>query len=479
MRRITLLHVFVLSFLTACGPRMSAQTDSVVVQDVTVIDSTGAPPRPHVSVLIVGGNIKSISPASETPTPRNGRSTLDGRGKFLIPGLWDMHIHSLSNNRPDRFFPLFIANGVTGVRDMGGDIPLSQIAQLKNEIAKGSRVGPEIFAPGPILEGEHPFWPFSLAVKNEADARRVVNSLIAEKADFLKVYDTLSREAYLGIATQAGQAHVSFVGHVPNTVTPWEASQLGQKSIEHLWGIPNYASSSPETVQKMKAAADDADDPGTARDLYYKLNETILATYDPNKASALFREFARQGTWQAPTLVALRSYALIHDPAQRKDPRLVYIPEDILKFWFSMSGNPDARNDEIQWRMFMCDVEIVEAMHAAHVPLLAGTDTPNSYSYPGFSLPEELELLVSAGLLPMEALQTATLRAAEFLGVQRYFGSIEPGKIANLVLLDANPLEDIRNLKHVRAVIVHGQILDRRRLDDLLAAQKAPDSRKP
>jgi len=130
---------------------------------------------------------------------------------------------------------------------------------------------------------------------------------------------------------------------------------------------------------------------------------------------------------------------LIHDPAQRKDPRLAYIPNDILNFWFSMSEHPDARNDEIRWRMFMRDVKIVEAMHAAHVPLLAGTDTPNPYSYPGFSLPEELELLVSAGLSPMEALQTATLRAAKFLGVQRYLGSIEPGKVANLVLLDANP----------------------------------------
>jgi len=180
-----------------------------------------------------------------------------------------MHVHSLSKNRPDRFFPLFIANGITGIRDMGGDIPLSQVAQLKNEITVGSRVGPEIFASGPILEGAQPFWPFSLVVKNEADAHRVVNLLVAEKADFLKVYDTLSREAYLGIAIQAGQAHVSFVGHVPNAVTPSDASQLGQKSIEHLWGIPNYASSSPEALKKMKQAADDADDPGAARDLYY------------------------------------------------------------------------------------------------------------------------------------------------------------------------------------------------------------------
>src|ERR1700685_1886861 len=133
-------------------------------------------------------------------------------------------------------------------------------------------------------------------------------------------------------------------------------------------------------------------------------------------------------------------------PHSEKIPETPNMPDDILRFWESMGGNPDARNDRIQWRLFDRDIEIVKAMHVAHVPMLAGTDTPNPYTYPGFSLPEQLELLVSAGLSPMEALQTATLRAAEFLGVQREFGSVEPGKTANLVLLDANPVEDIRAL---------------------------------
>jgi hypothetical protein len=474
--RIVVLCIFQLLFLTVCEPSSSAQTRPILVQDVTVIDSTGSLPMPHMSVLIVGDTIKSIVPAAQAVTARKGQSVVDGRGKFLIAGLWDMHVHSLSRNQPDRFFPLFVANGVTGIRDMGGDIPLHEIAQIKKEIAGGSRIGPEIFAAGPILEGEHPFWPFSVVVKNAEDARRVIPILIADKADFLKVYNTLNREAYLSIATQARQAHIPFVGHVPDTITPLEASKLGQKSIEHLWGVPNYVSSSSESLRKMKAAADDAEDPKTARDLYYKLNETILASYDSNKANSLFEEFARNGTWQTPTMVVLRSYALIHDPALRKDPRNAYMPEDILRFWESMGGNPDVWNDEIQQRLFNRDIQIVKAMHVAHVPLLAGTDTPNPYTYPGFSLPEELELLVSAGLSPMEALQIATLRAAQFLGVQHEFGSVEPGKIANLVLLDANPLEDIRALKRVRAVIVRGHLLDRAKLDDLLATPKIAGS---
>jgi hypothetical protein len=170
----------------------------LLLAHVTIIDSTGSAARPDMSVLIEGGKIKSIS-----PTGRNNHSDdtlfVDARGKFLIARLWDMHAHALSKDEPDRFFPLFIANGVTGIRDMGGDIPLPQIVRLKKEVYTGSRLGPEIFAAGPILEGEHPFWRFAIPVKNADEARPAVTQLVKEGADFLKVYNTLSRSAYLAI----------------------------------------------------------------------------------------------------------------------------------------------------------------------------------------------------------------------------------------------------------------------------------------
>ena len=454
-------------------PRPNRKAPTLILERVTVIDSTGSPAKPDVSVLIVDGKIQSISRTAKTK-PVSDAIVIDATGKFLIAGLWDMHVHALSKNEPDRFFPLFIANGVTGIRDMGGDIPLAQIAQIKKEIASGSRLGPEIFAAGPILEGERPFWPFSIAVKSPTDARRAVTKLTEEGADFLKVYNTLSRDSYLAIADQAKELKIPFVGHIPDGVTPSEASNRGQKSIEHLWGIPNYLSSENEQLRIMAAAANDADDPKTARDAFYKINQTILTTYDSNKAQELFAEFAHNRTSQTPTLVVLRSYAKIHDAALRQDPRLAYISDDFLNFWNSMGGKPDPRNDEMQWRLFQHNLEIVKAMHSARVPLLAGTDTPNPYTYPGFSLHEELELLVSAGLSPLEALQTATLRAAEFLGVENRLGSVEVGKIANLVLLDANPLQDVRNTQKIRGVILRGTFLDRKRLDELLAQQRVP-----
>jgi Amidohydrolase family len=469
---------FVIVGLLACWPPLAQSQPnpktphSLLLEHVTVIDSTGSDPRPNMSVLIEGDKIKSIF-SSRQSNSVDGALIVDARGKFLIAGLWDMHVHTLSQNEPERFFPLFIANGVTGIRDMGGDIPLSQVARLKQDVYTGSLLGPEIFAAGPILEGEHPFWPFSIPVKNPAEARQVVTELVKEGADFLKVYNTLSRDAYLAIASQAKESGIPFEGHIPDGVTPAEASFLGQKSIEHLWGIPGYLSSESVQLQSMGARANDEEDPKIARDLFYKINETILATSDVKKARTLYEEFARNQTWQTPTLVVLRSYATIHDPTHRKDPRTVYIPDNLVSFWNSMGGQPDPRNDEIQLRLFNYDVAIVKAMHEAKVPLLAGTDTPNPYTYPGFSMHEELELLVSAGLTPMEALQTATLRAAQFLGVSQLFGSVEESKVANLVLLDANPLEDIGNTRKIRGVILRGHFLDKTKLDELLAGQRS------
>lgn len=468
-RLLLLTGISVVALCLAGGAAYTkARNSMLLIEHVTLIDSTGTGAKDDVSVLIEGERIKSIVVSGENVAAPDA-TRVDGKGKFLIAGLWDMHVHTLSKNQPDRFFPLFLANGVTGVRDMGGDLTLPQILQLKKEIADGSRLGPEIFAAGPILEGEHPFWPFSIAVKNEADARQTVAALVEKKADFVKVYNTLSRDAYVAIAASAKENHIPFVGHIPPSVTPAEASDLGQKSIEHLWGIAPYCSANQEQLNRMLAEADKAENDKVARDLYYRINQTILSSYDAKKAHTLFSKFAENRTWQTPTLTVLRSYAEIHDPALQRDARLAYMPDELLTFWGSMGGKPDPRNDEMQQRLFKHDLEIVRAMHSADVPMLAGTDTPNPYTYPGFSLPEELQLLVMAGFSPIEALEIATRRAAEFLGVDRDLGSVERGKIANLVLLDANPLTDIGNTKKVRAVIIRGTILDRAKLDELLA----------
>ncbi len=467
-----LLHVVVV-FLMVVPLVVGQETQTIyeetlVLQHVTLIDATGRPPRPDMAVVIRGGQLVSVVPSTKFKPIRNAH-VVDASNKFLIPGLWDMHVHTLSKTQPKHFFPLFIASGVTGIRDMGGDLPLEQISQIKREIAAGTRLGPEIFAAGPILEGSHPFWPFSIAVNTPQDGSHAVDELIKQGADFIKVYNTLSRDSYLAIAAETKQKQIPFAGHIPDSMTSEEASRAGQKSIEHLWAIPVDVCSDSEALRKRSSDANDEEDAAKARDLFYGINQTILAHYDAVKAAKLFQEFVKNGTWQSPTLVVLRAYSEVTDPSLRNDPRMAYMPEDIRKFWVNMSGKPDPRNDAIQKELLDRDVDIVRAMHRAGVRIIAGTDTPNPYTYPGFSLHEELELLVKAGFTPLEALQAATVRAADYLGVERRYGTIEEGKAANLVLLDANPLDDIRNSRAIRAVILHGRYLDRTELDRMLA----------
>src|SRR5262252_5555088 len=252
-RLLILASVTGFSLCLYCWPKTSKDRNNyLLIEHVTLIDSTGSPAKDDMAVLIEGQRIKSIGAANLVQQVPDA-VRIEAKGKFLIAGLWDMHVHTLSKNQPDRFLPLFIANGVTGVRDMGGDLSLAQIQQLKKEIAHGTRLGPELFAAGPILEGEHPFWPFSISLKNESDARQAVNALVEEKANFVKVYNSLSREVYMAIAASAKENHIPFEAHIPPSVTPAEASDLGQRSIEHLWGIPLYCSANPEQLNRLSA----------------------------------------------------------------------------------------------------------------------------------------------------------------------------------------------------------------------------------
>ena len=451
---------------------LMAQTKSLVFTHVTVIDMTGAPAKTNMTVVISGERITVVGKAQKVPLPRDAR-VVDASGKFLIPGLWDMHVHTLSKGAPDRFFPLFIANGITGVRDMGGDLTLQQVSQIKREITSGVRLGPRVMAAGPILEGARSFWPLSIRVKDAGEAQRAVADLAKNGADFFKVYNTLSRDAYFAIAAEARQRRIPFVGHIPEDVTPLEASRAGQKSIEHLAGVKIEITRDPEALRKQRAEARDEADPVKARDLFFNLNQDILGHYDAGRARSLFREFALNSTWHAPTLVVLRSYASIHDPSLRDDTRMRYMPRAIRDAWAKMGGKPDPRNDAMQKRLFEQNLELVAAMDRAGVKLLAGTDTPNPYTYPGFSLHNELELLVKAGFTPMKALQTATLNPAQFLNLQDMLGTVERGKIADLVLLDANPLENIGHTQRIAAVVVSGRYLPKDELQKMLTDVKA------
>ncbi len=432
----------------------------IVFTHVTIIDVTGATPKRDTTVVITGDRISAIG--DNIPLPA-GAQVVDATGKFLIPGLWDMHVHWYVRDT----FTLFLANGVTGVRQMFGN---SDLLRWRDQIAKGSLLGPRMVVASPIIDGPQPIWPNSIAVRNEDEGRKAVRRVKQWGADFVKVYALLPRDAYFGIADEAKQQGITFVGHVPSSVSPAEASDAGQKSIEHLTGIL-IASSDKETELRDKLVKADSPE---ARG---RIQAMALETYNQKKAADLIARFARNQTWQCPTLTVLRSSAYLGDENFRRDGRLRYIPRPLQQRWNFRVINRSESDEAVEKKVLQKQFEIVGAMQKAGVPILAGTDTGNPYCFPGFSLHEELALLVLTGLTPVEALRSATLNPAKFFGLDQTLGTIEQGKIADLVLLEANPLLDIRNTQRISAVVSNGRLFDRKALDKMLGEAEVSANR--
>ena len=466
----------ILLLLCSCS---SPPPPSLAITHVTLIDATGAAPKQDMTVFIDDEKIATIGPSRSLSIPRETR-TIDAHGKFLIPGLVDMHVHLTGAGEPtgsrEFILPLLLANGITTVRDMGGN--LESLIALRNEIGRGQLTAPRIFFAGPYLDGSPPFFEPSLVVTNAAEATADVHSLISRGADFIKVQSNLSRDAYFAIAEVCRREHITFVGHVPDRVTAAEASDAGQKSIEHLTGVLRSCSNDePLLIRKQFAAAPQKPTTGQSRERQLAWQRELLESYSDRQAAALIEKFLHNQTWQVPTLILLRNDAFPTpetDPS--RDPRRKYIPLKVLENWQKGARTRDKGASPLEFSLraslMQASLRIVGKMNAAGVPIMAGTDTTAPFVFPGSSLHEELALLVQAGLTPMQALQAATKYPADFLGKLQTQGTVEQGKIADLLLLDANPLDDIHNTQKIRAVILHGKLLDRIFLDELLSKEE-------
>jgi hypothetical protein len=460
--------LFVATALLA-QPTASAAPSPFMFAHVDVVDVGTATVRRDCDVAIRGGRIESVAPSTRS-TPPGGRRVIDATGKFLIPGLTDMHVHWYDQ----RYLGLFIANGVTGVRQMWG-FPMH--AAWRKRIEAGSLLGPQFTIGSPIVDGPNPVWPNSVVVSDAAAGAEVVGRMKRDGYDFVKVYNRLPRDAYFAIARASKELAFPFAGHVPTAVSAFEASDAGQKSIEHDTGVL-LAASSAETRLRDESLrvftggeANQGIDSGR-RAAIRQLNEDLLSTYDAEKAGRLFARFVRNSTSVCPTLVVLRAMASLDDARFTNDPRVKYMPRQIRESW-NPANDPrnatkSAQDYALDRRVYRKQLDIVGAMHKAGVSLLAGTDVLNPYAFPGFSLHDELGLLVEAGLTPVQALRAATLNPAAFLGQEKTAGTIHPGKNADLVLLDANPLDDIAATRRIAAVVVRGRYFDRTALDALL-----------
>jgi len=452
---------------------------SLAIDHVTVIDVTGGPELADQIVVINAGSIVGVAKSGSLEIPKDAQR-IDARGKFLIPGLWDMHTHvaGISANpvwAKKTLLPLLVANGITGIRDMGGD--LDALESWRRDIENGTLIGPRVVAAGPMLlparragANPPPVDPAILRVGTAEEARAAVDGLQKRGADFIKIIE-VSRENYFAIAQESNKDSIPFAGHIPSDVTATEASNAGQKSIEHIIYSSlafDCSAQGDELRQKMQEASARRDSQASA-DITDQANHTFSA----EKSAALWRTFKKNGTWVTPTLFSIwvNAHQLEMSP---NDPQLAYLPVSLRKQW-APAKNPtkDERDTEAWWqRQFENDSKLTGEMNRAGVRLLAGSDSLDRYDFAGTSLHRELQMLVSAGLTPLEALQTATLNPAEFLAVAKS-GRISPGYLADLVLLDGDPTVDIANTVKVAAVVLDGRFLSREELDEMLAKARA------
>jgi hypothetical protein len=476
-RHLRNLSVAVL--LAGCAPAMQSGPGveaDLAVTGVSVVDVERGSLLPNRTVLVQGGRIVAVEPASRA---RLGTSTrmIDGSGKYVIPGLWDMHVHlHLSGNPVGIELPLFVAHGVTGVRVMGADRPspnpaltrgLEQHRGWQAQIEAGTLTGPRLLAlaswPVNGNSGITDSMPGFYRARTRDEGRQLARYFKERGFDFIKVYNNVSREGYLGLAEEARTLGLPFAGHEPATLSAIELSNAGQKSIEHSRIFLFNCFAGADSMQK-----------GLLRASPTQRMRRMLDEYDPRSCAEVFRVFARNGTYLTPTHGTRKMDAFAHDSAYRHDGRMKYIPLRQQMAWQADANGMVAADSSAAGRKVFMDfytrgLTLTRDAYRAGVPVMVGTDAGDSFVFAGSSVHDEMEELVKAGLTPAEALRAATLSGARYLGRTGEFGTVQAGRAADLVLLDANPLDDIRNTRRIHAVILAGRHLGRARLDSLLA----------
>jgi imidazolonepropionase-like amidohydrolase len=383
----------------------------------------------------------AVGPARTTRVPAGARR-VDGRGKFLIPGLWDMHVHTVTFGGRE-LLALYVVNGVTGVRDMAGDWPT--LRSWRREIAQGRLLGPRIVASGPYLEGGDV--PIAhILTRTPDEGRAGVDSLVKLGVDFVKVHGQLTRETYFAIARRARERGIPFAGHVSRAVGASFASDSGQRSIEHLLAIPAPCTPAESIALQPRFPVQGA-----------------LGRCSSQPLDSLYARLVRNQTWVTPTFVAQYEVSIWPRHEVPGDSLAHYLPDSLRRYVAQIFPMPDsipASADSVGSAMFAKRLAQVATMRASGVGVLTGTDAPLRNSPPGFGLHEELTLLVRGGMSTFEVLRAATWEPARYLGILDSAGSVATRRFADLVLLDANPLTDIRNTRRIALVIANGRLVE-------------------
>jgi imidazolonepropionase-like amidohydrolase len=444
----------VLLILLLASSSLSAQT--LTLTYATVVDVSNGALRRDQTIVVDGNRIVSVG-SPPAAAPARGQ-VVDIKGMYVIPGLWDMHTHAYfgwTRDFGDSYvLPMFIANGVTGIRDMGSD--LDSVLRARKAVADHRLVGPRMVVSGPMLDGPRVAFAASIAIATPDDGRKAVRLLKGKGADFIKIQSGVPRDAYQAIADEAKKQGLPFDGHVPDAIRASEAIAAGQRTFEHLIGI--FEASTADEGDFLSRRYGAGKDPSVNKSL-----AALLDRYDPARERIIVERLAASRVWQCPTLFWERGQWLVDVIDYRQDPDIAFTPRTWIDKKYpasqkAISESMDTDALDVRRRFVDHELDVVRALHAAGVPFLAGTDTPAGVDVtPGISLHLELKRLVAAGLTPLEALQTATINPARFFGKMSDFGSVEAGRVADLVILRANPLEDIGNTRTMSGLVADGK----------------------
>ncbi len=462
-----LLYSSLFLFLLFGGCKLvKLSPDAILIKDANIIDIESGTIIPQQSILIEYGKITNIFPSGAIAYAAH--QEIEATGKYVIPGLWDMHIHLRGGsglvNENKNLIPLYIANGVTTIREAGGDIT-PEILNWKEEISNNTLIGPTIFTSGPKLDGKNSTWPGSLELQSKDDVKKALDSLVTLGVDFIKIYDsTLSEDIFLEILHQAEARGLKTTGHIPMSVMLEDALDAGIDGVEHLYYVLKGTSSKEQEITDLVR---------NGKLNFWDAVRQLLDSYDEEKADKLFQKMAGKKVAVTPTLYIDEVLSFLHDVDHSDDVELNFIGQEIQKT-YARRLNAALKRSEAS-KKFEAELHhkfksMIKPMFDANVMLLTGSDNGayNSYVYAGSSLHKELEKFVESGLTPTETLQSSIINGATFFGVQDSISTIQVGKKGDLLILNANPLQDIKNTTSIETVVHNGKSYSQKELQQLL-----------
>jgi len=454
MIKNTALSIFILLLIFSCKENKKAQKPEydLIISNANIVDVQNDRIQNKKFIAIKNDTIQLVGDMENLET-YSATETHDAENNYVMPGLWDMHVHFrggdslIAENK--ELLSLFLAYGATSVRDCGGDISPA-VLDWKNQIAEASLDGPEIFTAGPKLDGPNPAWEGSIKIEDETDIENALDSLESMKVDFVKMYDgSLSPESFYGIIEEAEKRGLKTTGHMPLKADFSNAINHGLDGIEHMYYTVKACSTLSDSLSKT--------------DLGYGMMPYLIETFDKDLAEEIYKKMASEEVSITPTLYISKVLAGLADDDHSNDSLRNYVGMGIQKTYqgrIESAKRAKASGSMMRQKMEEQVSSMIVPMFKNGVKILAGSDSGafNSFVYSGESLHSELEELVNSGLTPAQSLQTSIVNGPGFFGLEDYYGSLEKGKIPDIIILKKNPLEDIKNTRSIKSIIKNNKI---------------------